>query len=141
MLYCSLQVIYKTIEESKYDIRFIFNDERTYIKPTHNFIEPKLLGRTLFEAVCSKNVEAIMIRFLYVLCKNFKTKQHFIEPNQEMKNQYYYCIYCLAYVDKKPNNHHKTILDHVMTEWLFIDSFQTLWKVNWKPSVMFADFW
>ena len=110
------------------------NDEITYNKPAHNYIEPKLLARIIFEAVCRKNVEAIMIRILYVLCikfergteTHFKTKEHFIELNQEMKNQYYYCICCLAYVNKKPNNHHKTILDHFMPECLFKDTFKNV---------------
>ena len=43
-----------------------------------------------------------------------------------MKNQYYYCMYCLAYIIKKPNIHHKIILDHFMGECLFKEIFKNV---------------
>ena len=37
-----------------------------------------------------------------------------MEPSKGTRNQYYFCVYCDAYILKKSGNHHKFLLDHFL---------------------------
>ena len=57
-----------------------------------------------------------------------RSKECFLEFNIEIRSQSFYCIYCLACVNKKFDEHNKNMLDHFIKECFFKENFKPVAK-------------